>query len=96
MTWWRGQNLEGPIRGPDGTLWNFLVWHGFVKDVYMQRIFFWNDGRMLTGLLELKQDNTLHVSKIRDRQRKIAQDAAYRAKWLQPLEFPIERYWPSS
>jgi hypothetical protein len=37
----------------------------------------------------------LHITKIRDRQCKVAQDETYRARWLQSLEFPIERHWPA-
>lgn len=94
MSWWRNQNLEGPLRGPDDRLWHFLVWHGTANGVYAQRIFFWDDRKTETGFVELSQGQTLHVSKIRDRQRKLARDKAYRETWLQPLEFPIERHWP--
>lgn len=93
MSWWRGQNLEGPLQGPDGRTWRFLVWHGSLDDLHSQRIFFWDGARLETGLMELQGGDTLHITKIRDRQRKIVRDAAYRAKWLRPLEFPVERHW---
>jgi len=95
VSWWRGQNLEGPMHGPDGRSWHFLVWHGSLDNGYSQRIFFWDEGRSETGLVELVDGDTLYITKIRDRQRKIARDAAYRARWLRPLEFPIERHWPA-
>jgi len=95
VSWWRGQNLEGPLRGPDGRSWHFLVWHGSLGNIYTQRIFFWDDSQEESGVVELKDHQTLHLSKLRDRQRKLAQDGAYRERWLQPLEFPIERHWPA-
>jgi hypothetical protein len=93
--WWHEQNLEGPLRGPDGRSWHFLVWYGWCRDLHFQsqRIFFWDEARSETGVIVLNQNETLHVRKIRDRQRKIARDATYREKWLQPLEFPIERHF---
>jgi hypothetical protein len=95
VSWWRGQNLEGPLHGVDGRSWHFLVWHGSLDNLYSQRIFFWDETKLETGFIELKDGDTLHVTKIRDRQRKIVRDPAYRARWLQPLEFPIERHWPA-
>jgi hypothetical protein len=66
------------------------------KDTHScQLIFFWDESRSETGIIELVGSDTLHVTKIRDRQRKLVRDAGYRAKWLQPLEFPVERYWPA-
>lgn len=96
MSWWRGQNIEGPLHGSDGRSWHFLVWHGQLDDcIYMQRVFFWDEDKRETGVIEFRDPDTLHISKIRDRQRKIVQDSTYRARWLQPLEFPIERHWPA-
>ena len=94
MTWWRGQNLEGPLQGPDGTSWHFLVWHGTLDGQYAQRIFFWDETKTETGVIKFSSAESQHVSKIRDRQRKIVKDPAYRMKWTEPLEFPIERFWP--
>ena len=93
MGWWRNQNLERTLHDPDGISWSFLVWHGTYDGTYTQFIFFWNESKTETGLLKLIGDKTLHVSKLRDRQVKIANDPSYRKKWLYPLEFPIERHW---
>lgn len=96
MSWWRGQGLGGPLHGPDGEVWHFLVWHGAWEGAYVQRIYFWDETKRETGLVELRGDQTLHVSKLRDRERKVARDAGYRQRWLQPLAFPLERYWPET
>jgi hypothetical protein len=93
MGWWRGQNLDKPIVGQDGIKWHFLVWHDSVEGIRTQRIFFWDESRTQTGLVELRGNKTLHVKRIKDRLAKIAKDRMYRNKHLRPLEFPIERYW---
>ena len=94
MSWWRGQNLGRPVVGPDGTAWHFLVWHGHVGGVYWQRIYFWDEARSETGLLDLTEGRALHIRKIKDRLRRLAGDAEYRRRFVRPLEFPIERHWP--
>ena len=91
MTWWRGQGLEGPLHGQDGTTWHFLVWHGPIDGQYAQRIFFWNQDQTETGVVRFSSAQSLHVSKLKDRLRKLASDATYRSKWHEHLEFPIER-----
>jgi hypothetical protein len=93
MVWWRGQNLDKPVIGPDSTKWYFLVWSGSIDSVRIQRIFFWNESKTETGLVELREDETLHIKRIKDRFAKIAKDRAYRRQFIRPLEFPIERYW---
>jgi hypothetical protein len=94
VSWWRGQNLDRTLVGPDGTAWHFLVWRGHVGDVFTQRIFFWDKTRATSGLLVLTDDQTLHVRRLRDRLKRLANDAEYRGRFLRPLEFPIERHWP--
>lgn len=94
MAWWRGQNLDRPIAGPDGTVWHFLVWHGFIGGVSSQRIYFWDEAKAECGLVDLVGDQTLDVHRIRGRLRRLARDSEYRSRFLRPLEFPIERHWP--
>lgn len=91
--WWHGQNLDKPIAGPDGTVWHFRVWHDHVDGIYTQRIFFWDDQKTETGLLELRDDQAIHVKRIKDRLAKLAKDCDYRRQFLRPLQFPIERHW---
>lgn len=90
--WWTGQNLERSLRDHDGRLWSFRVWHDFVDGVYTQRIFFWDDARTETGWVELSRDETLHVSRIKQRIRKIATDAGYRERHRREFSFPIGRH----
>jgi hypothetical protein len=94
MSWWRGQNLDRPLTGPDGTTWHFLVWHGRIGGVDTQRIYFWDETRVETGLLDLTDDQTIHIRRLKDRLRRLAADSEYRRRFLRPLEFPIERHWP--
>jgi hypothetical protein len=92
MHWWTGQNLDRPIVGPDGTTWHFLVCHGPVDGVHTQRIFFWDEAKRVTGLVELRGTAALHIKRIKDRMRKIARDERYRERFLRPLQFPLQRY----
>jgi len=91
--WWWGNNLDKPIFGSDQEPWHFQVWHGRHEGVYTQRIFFWNEPKTETGLIELKADQTIHVSRIKARLKKIALDPTYRTPFLMSLEFPLERHW---
>jgi hypothetical protein len=94
MTWWRGQNLDRPIVGPDGTVWHFRVWAGHIGGILSQRIYFWDEAKAESGLLDLVGEQTLHVRRLKDRIKRLARDREYRSKFIQPLDFPIERYWP--
>ena len=91
--WWDGQNLDKTLAGPDGTRWLFRVWHGTVEGVYCQRLFFWNESKTETGLVELRGSETLHVSRVKQRLARIAGDAAYRERFARQLAFPLERHW---
>ena len=91
--WWSNQNLERPVRATDGRLWHFRVWHDHVAGVYTQRIFFWDESRADTGCAEFARDQVLHVSKIKQRIRKIVTDAAYPERHRRDLEFPVERHY---
>jgi len=93
MIWNRSQNLNGPIVDSKGTAWNFLVGSDFTDGVETQRIFFWDAPREVTGLLELRGDACLHVRRIRDRMKRLVNDREYRARFLRPLKFPVERHW---
>lgn len=87
------RSLGKPITGPDGKVWHFQVWSGRVDDAWMFRIFFWDDEKSETGLLELSNDEAPHLSKVRLRMTKLAKDREYRKQFLRPLKFPLERYW---
>jgi hypothetical protein len=93
MIWWIGQNLDQPIVGPDGTTWHFLVGHASDGGEYVQRVFFWDENRTTTGLAEWRGSQTLHVRRIKDRLRRIANDEEYRSRFLRQLRFPVERHW---
>ena len=93
MIWWTGQNLDQPVVGPDGTRWRFLVGHDFSGGEYVQRMFFWDDGRVTTGLVEWRGSQTLHIRRIKDRMRRVAADGEYRSRFQRPLRFPVERHW---
>ena len=87
------KNLRDRISGSDGKIWHFLVWFGTINGAWLHRIFFWDDKKTETGLLELADNEALNMKKIRARMVKLAKDRKYRLQYLQPLKFPIERYW---
>jgi hypothetical protein len=93
MHWCIGQNLDKRIEGPDGTTWFFLVGTDNEEGVYVQRIFFWDEAKAITGIAEWRGDDTLHFRRIKDRMWRIAKDAEYRERFLQPLDFPVQRHW---
>jgi hypothetical protein len=87
------QNLNNPIIGPDGTTWHFMVGFDYIDGVHIQRIFFWDDAKRITGMLERRGSDTLHVQRLKDRIRRIAKDKAFRSRFLRDLEFPLHRHW---
>ncbi len=89
--WWDYQNLNIPRKVKDGVLWHFRVWHDHIEGVYTQRIFFWDNDYKLTGYLEFAGNQTLHVSKIKQRMNKIISNPDYRQKFLCELNFPLEK-----
>ncbi len=89
--WWNGQNIEKPVRANDGRLWHFRVRQDFVNGVYSQRIFFWDEDCREMGCVELPQ--ALHISKIKQKLKKLVADASYRKQFRRELKFPVERYY---
>ena len=88
--WWKGQNIEKEIKDKSGKDWFFGVWHNHVNGIYHQRIFFWRKDKSQAGMLELIDDQTLLISKLKNRMIKIAKNEEYRNKYIKTLEFPIE------
>jgi hypothetical protein len=91
--WWNGQNLGKPLTAKDGVAWHFRVWTDHIEGKHVQRIYFWNDEQREMGCLELADDQTLHISKIKQRMQKIVRDPSYCEQFLCELQFPIERYY---
>jgi hypothetical protein len=91
--WLRGQNLEKPVFGTAQRKWYFQIWSGDLDGLYVQRVFFWDEEKSHTGLIEFREPNTLHIRKIKQQLAKIAKDATYRKRFALPLKFPLQRYW---
>lgn len=91
--WWKSQNLDKPIEGLGGSLWHFRVWHNVVDGTHIERVYFWDEPREITGCAEFAADQSLHVTKLKQRIRKIVTNAAYRERFLLKLRFPVERYY---
>lgn len=91
--WWNGQNLKKPVSDSSGHIWHFRVWHDRVDGVDIQRIFFWNADKTETGILALRSDLTLNITRLKQRIAKIARDKTYRQQFRCTLAFPVERHY---
>ncbi len=91
--WWKAQNLGNPQVDRAGQRWHFEVWHDFLEGELVQRIYFWNDRRNLTGVAEFRGHQALDAKKLKQRIRKLALDPAYRRKYYSQLRFPIKKYY---
>ena len=91
--WWKSQNLDRPVKGTDGRVWHFRVWHDMVGGAYTERIYFWDESREFTGCAEFSGDQVLHISKLKQRMRKIATDPSYIERFRRDLQFPVERHY---
>jgi hypothetical protein len=87
--WVRSKEMKRPVEDRRGCLWHFQLWWGAA----VQRVFFWDDARETTGVIEFATDRTLHYSKLRQQIQKLAKDPAYRKRYLKPLKFPLERHY---
>ena len=91
--WWKSQNLERPVRARDGRVWNFRVWHDVFEGAHTWRIYFWDEAREVTGCAEFVAEQSLHITKVKQKMRKIVTDPAYRDKFRRDLKFPVERHY---
>lgn len=89
--WWNYQNLDTPRTDRTGRAWHFRVWHGDAEGVWTQRIFFWNESRSETGVVELAGDKTLHISRLKQVIAKLVASPDFRSRYRRKIEFPVER-----
>lgn len=91
--WWNNQNFNKKIPSNQGKELCFKVWHGFVNKVYEQKIFFWTEDKEILGVMELKEGQTLEITKLNEKMNKLATSSSFRQKYLQALNFPLETYY---
>jgi hypothetical protein len=89
--WWDHQNLDAARRDKAGTRWSFRVWHDVVYGVHTERIFFWNDERDATGVIEFRPG--VHVKRLHQVIEKLVSDPKLRESNARVLKFPIERHY---
>ena len=89
--WWNGQNLDRSRTDKKGRIWHFRVWHASVDGTYIQRIFYWDDSKVETGIVELSGDRTLHVSRLKQLIAKLTTSSDLRSQYQNKIEFPIDR-----
>lgn len=92
--WWDHQNLNKPRIDKSGKRWNFRVWHGKVRESYVERVFFWDDERAFCGVVVIT--NPLHVSRIHTLIEKLVATPVMRERYKRDLNFPLERYYSES
>jgi hypothetical protein len=91
--WWTQSNLDKPRRDKRGRLWHFRVWYDFRDGLSTQRIYFWDNDHKEMGVVELVGDQTLDVSRLRQRIAKLVSSPEYRQRFHRELRFPIERHY---
>jgi len=89
--WWNYQNIDQARADRSGRKWHFRVWHDWVDGTYIQRVFFWDEDREETGLVEFQGSSTLHVRKIKDVIARLVTKADFRRRHAVRLEFPVEK-----
>ena len=88
--WWNDEYFDKKINDKNGRIWSFKVWTGPIGGLHTQRIFFWDSEKEFTGILEFKDDQTIHLKRIKDRIKKLVKEKPYRDKFICPLKFPLE------
>jgi hypothetical protein len=89
--WWNGQNLDARRTDKTGRVWHFRVWHGDVEGKWIQRIFYWDDAKNETGIVELSADQTLHISRLKQLITKLIASPEFRSRYQRQIEFPVDR-----
>jgi hypothetical protein len=90
MLWIKQPGLRETIEDKNGTIWFFKYWSDIHGKDFVQRVYFWDSEKKVTGLMELKDGKTIHWKKIKDRVIKLIKDKSYREQFLCQLKFPIE------
>jgi hypothetical protein len=88
--WITQPGLREIIKDKNGKEWSFAYWQDFISGVMIQRIYFWDKEKNVTGLMEFKGNNILHLSRWKARVLKIVKNKDYRDRFLCSLEFPID------
>lgn len=91
--WWKDPAFDKIITDAHNNEWSFKVWFEVKDDNKTQRIFFWDSNKIITGMVEFKNDQSIHFKKIKDRLIKLANDESYRNRFRCSLKFPLEKYY---
>ena len=82
--------MDLPRKDAAGEVWHFRVWHDHVQGLYIQRVFFWNETKTQTGVIEMKSDQVRHISRLKQVIAKLVKNPEYRARYNHEIEFPVE------
>ena len=80
-----------PIPGLRGRKWHFKVWYG-VRPRFYVLVFFWDEEKGETGCVEIRNES--EIGSFKQKMLKVAKQREYRRRFLRPLKFPLERYYP--
>ncbi len=87
MRYTNSQHPNNWVSDSTGKQWYWQVEFELEGGNEVQRIFFWNAEKTKTGMLKLEGNETLHMSRVRQRILKLVKNPAYRARFLCPLHF---------
>ena len=73
--------------------WHFRVWHDTVNGIHTERIFFWNNVRDRTGVMEISPG--IHVTRVHAMIEKLVADPELGKRHERLLRFPLERDYTS-
>ena len=89
--WWDRQNLNQSRTDREGRRWNFRVWNDFVNGKMVERIFYWDDQRDVTGVVFFNPG--VHVSRLQKVIQQLVASEELRDKYRRDLRFPLERHY---
>ena len=93
ISWVNNQDSDKPIFSKAGMKWHFKTWMGNTDNIAYERIFYWNEDKSESGLIELKDSDTLHVSSVKQKIIKLINNQELRSKYRCELRFPIHKHY---
>jgi hypothetical protein len=88
MSYVSGRAGDNWVLGLNGARWFWQIEHDTDSDgVQIQRIFYWNEGKSKTGVMELRGNEVLHRHRAKQRILRIAKESSYRSRFSCPLRF---------
>ncbi len=88
MSWTHQDTSSKCLHGPDGKKWYWQLECGFSENGKLfERVFFWDETKSKTGMIEFKGDQAIHFSRLKQRVQKLVKNREYRERFTCPLRF---------